>query len=101
MKPIEFIDRALLVIRSRYKDCPELNIYLSVINQLEYVRGVLDGSEQDKSKIRKLTFGSITAKNFDDTDTELSDVLTNAFYVARQIGNGLKMELPPDQQEKL
>jgi hypothetical protein len=65
-----------------------------LLNQLSYVEAVFEGREQDKSKLHKLSFGGIAAKEFEDNDPELARALMDAYYVAIQSANGLKIQLP-------
>ena len=63
-------------------------------NNLFILKKILTGQEKDKSPIHSMTLGSLASKEFDTTDPELAKHLSNANYIASQIGAGLKVILP-------
>lgn len=92
--PLEYIERALRLTKERRARIPSLPVYTVVIDQLEYINSVFNGFEKDKSKLHRLTIGAIAAKEFETTDSELSEALMDVFFIAEQSANGLKIRLP-------
>jgi hypothetical protein len=92
--PLEYVERALRLTRERRARAPAFPVYTVVIDQLEYIKSVFDGTEVDKSKLHRLTIGAIAAKEFETTDSELSEALMDVFFIAEQSANGLKIRLP-------
>ncbi|WP_236263471.1 immunity protein Tsi6 family protein [Pantoea sp. S62] len=64
------------------------------MKQLVYLKNLLTGKENDKSVLHSIKLGSLASKEFDTTDPELAKHLSNANYIASQIGTGLKVILP-------
>lgn len=69
-------------------------MYNSIVQQLIYLRKVIIGEEKDKSRIHKMTMGIYAAKEFDGNDPVFHDRIFSASYIADQIGRGLKVKLP-------
>lgn len=44
-----------------------------------------------------MNLGVLASKEFDTTDAELAEQLSNANYIASQMGQGLKIILPHEQ----
>ena len=111
---IEYVDRALLMANQRYeanRNKQELEsisslevMYDSIVQQLTFVRRILTGEEKDKARLWDLTFGMYAAKEFDTSDPVFCDRLGDAFFIASQIRQGLKVRLPhevdPDYETK-
>ena len=66
-------------------------------NQQDYIKSILIGVEKYKSKLHTLNLGVLASKEFDTTDVELAQHLSNANYIASQMGQGLKVILPHEQ----
>lgn len=81
----------------RRSSCPQFPVYTLVIDQLNYVKSVFDGSEPDQSRLHDLTIGAIGSKEFEDTDYELARALMDVYYIAEQKANGLKIRLPGER----
>ena len=94
MNASDYIQRAINVVSQRISRNPEYPIYLSCEKQLHYIKSIVDKTETDKSRLKDLTIGMYSAKEFDDTDPELAKVLGEAYYIANQIKRGLKVVLP-------
>ncbi|AHG62107.1 immunity protein Tsi6 family protein [Advenella mimigardefordensis] len=101
---IEYVDRALIMANRRYeanRSKQELEsisslevMYDSIVQQLTFVRRILTGEEKDKARLWELTFGTYSAKEFDASDPVFFDRLGDAFFIASQIRQGLKVRLP-------
>lgn len=94
MAPVEYINKAILLVNNRLAQFPEFEVLLSTQKQLFYVRSILLDRSLDRADLHRLDFGAIAVKEFDETDPELSRALKDAFYVAARTRKGLKVDLP-------
>lgn len=49
--PLGYVQKAIDITAQRNKACPAYPIYGMLLNQLDYVKAVFEGREQDKSKL--------------------------------------------------
>lgn len=113
---LDYVDRALRLAKKRHDHIKYHVIggktlepmYNSIVQQLIYLHNVITGKEKDKSKIHKMTMGMYAAKELDSMDPIFADRIGSAVYIADQIGGGLKVSLPHeenpgywDRQQKL
>lgn len=109
---LDYVDRALRLAQKRHHHI-KYNViggetlepmYNSIVQQLIYLRNIITGEEKDKSRIHKMTMGMYAAKEFDGNDPVFQDRIFSAGYIAKQIGGGLKVQLPhqeaPDDYRK-
>lgn len=102
---LDYVDRALRLAKKRHDHIKYHVIggetlepmYNSIVQQLIYLHNVISGKEKDKSKIHKMTMGMYAAKEFDGNDPIFQDRIFSASYIARQIGGGLKVRLPHEE----
>jgi len=94
---LNYINDAIDIINKRLETKPDFSLYVMVKCQLDYIKSVLVGAEKDKSKLHSLNLGVLASKEFDTTDAELAEHLSNANYIASQMGKGLKIILPHEQ----
>ncbi|MFH2246767.1 immunity protein Tsi6 family protein [Enterobacter sichuanensis] len=94
---LDYINDAIDAINHRLEQNPTFSLYIMAKNQLDYIRSILTGAEKDKSKLHTLNPGVLASKEFDTTDAELAQHLSNANYIASQMGQGLKVILPHEQ----
>ncbi|CAI1555833.1 immunity protein Tsi6 family protein [Serratia proteamaculans] len=94
---IDYLSEALLILKKRQTKQPNFPLYQSAINQIEYVKSILEGKENDKSKLHTMTLGAYASKEFDTTDPELAKHLSNVNYIVSQMASGLKVILPHEQ----
>ncbi|UBM23200.1 immunity protein Tsi6 family protein [Pseudomonas sp. p1(2021b)] len=92
--PLAYVQNAIDLTMQRNEACPSHPLYGVLLNQLDYVKAVFGGHEQDKSKLHQLSIGAIASKEFEEHDPELAVALKNAYYVAIQSARGLKIQLP-------
>ena len=92
--PLGYVQKAIDITAQRNKACPAYPIYGMLLNQLDYVKAVFEGREQDKSKLHQLSIGAIATKEFEENDPELARALKDAYYVSIQSARGLKIQLP-------
>lgn len=94
---LNYINDALNIINQRLEAKPDFSLYVMAKCQLDYIKSILIGAEKDKSKLHALSLGVLASKEFDITDAELAQHLSNANYIASQMGQGLKIILPHEQ----
>ena len=91
---LDYINDAIDITNQRAMEKPEFTVFQVALKQLIYVKKILTGEEKDKSVLHSMSLGSLASKEFDTTDPELAKHLSNANYIASQIGAGLKVILP-------
>jgi hypothetical protein len=91
---LDYINNAIEATNKRAAEKPDFILFQIALEQLIYIKKILTGQEKDKSPIHSMTLGSLASKEFDTTDPELAKHLSNANYIASQIGAGLKVILP-------
>ena len=94
---LDYINDAIDAINNRLEQNPTFSLYVMAKNQLDYIKSILTGAEKDKSKVHALNLGALASKELDTTDAELAEHLSNANYIASQMGQGLKIILPHEQ----
>jgi len=87
----ETIKRALDLARERLKAAPTFDIYQSIVLQLEYIEALLNGAETDRSKLKKVIVGHYGVREFEESDPEFADALTEAQAIASKMAKGLKV----------
>jgi len=105
-KALPYVEKALTLVQERLSSLPEdpsslpaeykgetEAMFLSLTNQLKYVKSVLVDSGIDRSKLHQLTLGNIAAKEFEEVDPELFKALIDVNYIAVKISRGLKIDL--------
>jgi len=91
---LDYINDAIDITNQRAMEKPEFTVFQVALKQLVCLKKVLTGEEKDKSVLHSMNLGSLASKEFDTTDPELAKHLSNANYIASQIGAGLKVILP-------
>ncbi|GLR07804.1 hypothetical protein COO59_10335 [Mixta theicola] len=98
---LAYIDRALRLAQKRHAHILQVQggktlepMYNSIVQQLIYLRKIITCEEKDKSRIHKMTMGVYAAKEFDGSDPVFQDRIFSASYITDQIGRGLKVKLP-------
>jgi predicted nucleic acid-binding protein len=89
--PIEVIDQALAVARSRLSSAPGFEVFISTVAQLEYLAAVLRGDENDRSRLKSINVGHFAVREFEESDPELADALFAAQAIASKMAKGLKV----------
>ncbi|MEM0704567.1 immunity protein Tsi6 family protein [Enterobacter quasihormaechei] len=104
MTALHYVDKALTLAKMRYAELKNLNphapllqMYDSIVQQLLFLRDLIEGKEKDKAKLWKMTFGMYAAKEFDNSDELFFERLSDAWFIADQIRRGLKIILPHEQ----
>ncbi|MGG7522481.1 immunity protein Tsi6 family protein [bacterium BS0013] len=101
MTILSYFEKALILAQRRYADLkgrdpqsPLLQMYDSIVQQLSFLRDLIEGKEKDKAKLWKMTFGMYAAKEFDNSDELFFERLSDAWFIVDQIRRGLKVRLP-------
>lgn len=87
----ETIKKALKLARERLKVAPNFDIYQSIVSQLEYLEALVDGTETDRSKLNKIIVGHYGVREFEESDPEFADTLTDVQAIASKMARGLKV----------
>ena len=101
MTALNYVDKALILAKKRYAEVKNLNphapllqMYDSIVQQLLFLRDLIEGKEKDKAKLWKMTFGMYAVKEFDNCDELFFERLSDAWFIVDQIRRGLKVRLP-------
>ncbi|HCR1931241.1 TPA: hypothetical protein ONC54_000190, partial [Enterobacter roggenkampii] len=101
MTALNYVEKALTLAEKRYAEVKNLNphspllqMYDSIVQQLIFLRDLIEGKEKDKAKLWKMTFGMYAAKEFDNSDELFFERLSDAWFIVDQIRRGLKVRLP-------
>ncbi|EFE95096.1 immunity protein Tsi6 family protein [Serratia odorifera] len=97
MTAIDYVNAALAVVKERQNTLPSFPLYQSALNQIQYIKDILEGNNNDKSKLHTITLGAYASKEFATTDPELAQHLSNVNYIASQMASGLKVILPHEE----
>ncbi|MFP2787024.1 immunity protein Tsi6 family protein [Enterobacter ludwigii] len=98
---LDYVEKALSLSQKRYAEVrksnpqsPLLQMYAPTVQQLLFLRDLIEGKEKDKAKLWKMTFGMYAAKEFDNSDELFFERLSDAWFIVDQIRRGLKVRLP-------
>ncbi|AVP02847.1 hypothetical protein AM379_21645 [Enterobacter cloacae complex sp. FDA-CDC-AR_0132] len=98
---LDYVEKALSLSQKRYAEVrksnsqsPLLQMYDSAVQQLLFLRDLIEGKEKDKAKLWKMTFGMYAAKEFDNSDELFFERLSDAWFIVDQIRRGLKVRPP-------
>ena len=91
MDALTLVNHALNLTKDRLARVPSFHLYTSILAQLEYLAGVLDGREQDRSRLKDIIVGHYGAREFKETDPEFSRALMEAQLIASKMARGLKV----------
>jgi 1,2-phenylacetyl-CoA epoxidase PaaB subunit len=76
---------ALERARNLYSRNPDSLPILWVVQQLEYLMGVATGQTSDRSRLKDINLGLIAAREIEDRDMELADMLHRIDAEARRL----------------
>ena len=98
---LDYVEKTLSLSQKRYAEVrksnpqsPLLQMYDPTVQQLLFLRDLIEGKEKDKAKLWKMTFGMYAAKEFDNSDELFFERLSDAWFIVDQIRRGLKVRLP-------
>ncbi|EMJ0102352.1 hypothetical protein CIW68_00945 [Enterobacter cloacae] len=101
MTALNYVEKALTLAKKRYAEVKSLNphapllqMYDSIVQQLLFLRDLIEGKEKDKAKLWEMTFGMYAVKEFDNSDELFFERLSDAWFIVDQIRRGLKVRLP-------
>jgi len=93
-KALEYVEKALAILRQRASVNPEHRAYPRLIPQVEYVKSILIEPSADRAKLRDLSLGGGAAsETLEREDPELCEALSGVIYIADQIDDELEIEL--------
>jgi len=94
-KALEYIEKALALVRQRATADPEHGAYPYLIPQIEYVKSVLTEPNTDRTKLHEINLGGGGPRSdiLKEQDSELYEKLAEVTYIAAQIRRGLKIDL--------
>ena len=81
-------------VKNRDPQSPLLQMYDSIVQQLLFLRDLIEGKEKDRAKLWDMTFGMYAGKEFDHSDELFFERLSDAWFIVDQIRRGLKVRLP-------
>lgn len=91
MSPTETVNSALTVARQRLSEAPTVEMFASIVRQLEYVARVLSGEDSDRSKMKDIIVGHYAARELEGSDPELAEALYGVQAIASKMAKGLKV----------
>jgi len=91
MTPTETVNRALAIARRRQADAPSVQMFDSIVRQLEYMARVLSGEESDRSKMKSIIVGQYALREIEDVDPEFAEVLFDVQTIASKMAKGLRV----------
>lgn len=90
MNPMETVNSALDVARQRLGEAPAIEMFASIVRQLEYLAGVLSGEDGDRSKLKDVIVGHYAAREIEGNDPEFAEALYDVQAIASKMARGLK-----------
>jgi hypothetical protein len=78
-------------IQDRVRVYPSNDMYVSIQRQLSYVREVISGKNEDRSRLKDIIVGHYAVREIGDEDPELADLLKKVQYIVDQTRKGLKV----------
>jgi len=90
MTAIEKVEAALEIARLRLSSHQDLDMYASIVRQLEYMQRALSGVE-DTSRMKDIIVGIYAAREIEDSDPEFANVLYAASEIANKLSRGLNV----------
>lgn len=91
MSPIETVNSALAIARQRLNEAPNMEMFASIVRQLEYVARVLNGEDSDRSKMKDIIVGHYAARELEGSDPKLAEALYGVQVIASKMAKGLKI----------
>lgn len=88
MNPEVVIEKAIEQGNRLTVDYPNFQPLESVKVQLAYLKGILDGSIKDRSRLNEIIIGIYAAKEFEERDMEFASTLYDVELVVDQLKAG-------------
>jgi hypothetical protein len=91
MNPLETVNSALAIARERLSAAPSVEMFRSIVTQLEYMTKVLSGEDSDRSKMKNIIVGHYAARELEGSDPDLAEALYSVQAIASKMARGLKV----------
>lgn len=88
MNPEAVIQKAVVQSDRLAIDYPNFQPLKSVKAQLAYVKGILDGSIEDRSRLNEIIIGIYAAKEFEERDMEFANTLYDVELIVDRLKSG-------------
>ena len=88
MNPVAVIEKAVEQSDRLTVDYPNFQPLESVKAQLAYLKGILDGSIDDRSRLNEIIIGIYAAKEFEERDMDFANTLYDVELVVDQLKVG-------------
>ena len=90
MSSIDTINKAIQLTKERVSMAPDFAIFDSVLNQLNYLKAVIEG-RVDRSRLNKIIVGHYAVHEFEETDPEYSRALKDCQNIAVLLSQGKRI----------
>lgn len=88
MNPEAIIDKAVEQSNRLTADYPNFQPLESVKAQLAYLKGILDGSIDDRSRLKEIIVGIYAAKEFEERDMDFANSLYDVELIVDKLKAG-------------
>lgn len=88
MTPLELIDQTLTDSVKLSVDYPNFQPLESVILQLQYLKGILNGTIQDRSRLKEIIIGIYAAREFEERNMDFANRLYDVEMIVDQLKSG-------------
>lgn len=88
MTPIATIEKALADSIKLSAEYPNFQPLESVMVQLQYLKGVLDGDVEDRSRLKEIIIGIYAAREFEERDMEFANTLYDVEMIVDELKAG-------------
>lgn len=88
MTPIATIDKALADSIKLLAEYPNFQPLESVIAQLQYLKGILNGEVEDRSRLKEIIIGIYAAREFEERDMDFANTLYDVEIIVDELKAG-------------
>jgi len=88
MNPETIIDKAVEQSNRLTADYPNFQPLESVKAQLVYLKGILDGSLEDRSRLKEIIIGIYAAREFEERDMDFANTLYDVELIVDKLKSG-------------
>ena len=89
--PKKTISEAEKIVRNRILSAPAHTIFQSIEAQLDYIKGLREGKEKDKNRLKEINLGLYGVREFEESDPELSRILKELQFIVDEMRKGRKI----------
>ena len=79
------------LIENRLLAAPDYTIFQSIKQQIEYIKNIRAGTENDRSRLSSVNVGLYGVREFEESDPELAYLLKRVQYIADEMRQGRKV----------